>query len=428
MQVFKRAGRPGYYARWQADGRDHVRATGETSRTKALEALHRFVGESRGDQNLALPFQQLHRLLDAPEVSPVAGQYLASARLILRRVVASLPAAEQARVRQNIVREFREAQQTRIKIQEGWQAWRASANRESEPKMRTLQGYEAMWRRFQKWAESAGVNHLDDVSRGNAESYAADLWNSGVSPSTFNQHIKLLRSVFQALENQAGLSGNPWAHLKSRKRSLDEGRRNLTEAELATVLSRAEGNLRLMLHIGIFTGLRLGDVVNLRWENIEYHPTLREARPGFIVLVPLKTSRYRKILEMPIHPVLREILQKHRALNPHAVQLFPEESKAYALNSANVSEPIQRFFESCGLETTEKAAHGHRRRAIVRVGFHSLRHSFVSLCAKAKTPLHVVQKLVGHGSPLLTSDVYLHLDAEQKLAAIQSFPTITLER
>lgn len=47
----------------------------------------------------------------------------------------------------------------------------------------------------------------------------------------------------------------------------------------------------------------------------------------------------------------------------------------------------------------------------MRVGFHSLRHSFVSLCAKAKTPLHVVQKLVGHGSPLLTSDVYLHWDA-----------------
>jgi len=49
----------------------------------------------------------------------------------------------------------------------------------------------------------------------------------------------------------------------------------------------------------------------------------------------------------------------------------------------------------------------------------------VSLCAKAKTPLHVVQKLVGHGSPLLTSDVYLHLDAEQKKAAIEALPAIT---
>lgn len=370
----------------------------------------------------------MHQLLESPEASPVAGQYLASARLILRRVVAALPTAEQAQVRQEIVRDFRGGQHLQLKVKESWQAWRASANRESEPKARTPQGHDARWRRFQNWFEAAGLVHLDDIARGNAESYAADLWNSGISPSTFNQPIRHLRGVFQSLENRTGLAGNPWAHLKSRKRTLDEGRRNLTESELATVLNRAEGNLCLMLHIGLFTGLRLGDVVNLRWENIEYHPILREARPGFIVRIPLKTSRYRKILEMPIHPVLRDVLQKHRALNPQGQVLFPEESKAYAANSANVSEPIQRFIKSCGLETTEKAAHGHRRRAIVRVGFHSLRHSFVSLCAKAKTPLHVVQKWVGHGSPLLTSDVDLHLDAEQKLAAIQSFPTITLER
>ena len=60
----------------------------------------------------------------------------------------------------------------------------------------------------------------------------------------------------------------------------------------------------------------------------------------------------------------------------------------------------------------------------MRVGFHSLRHSFVSLCAKAKTPLHVVQKLVGHGSPLLTAEVYLHLDSEQKRDAIAALPKI----
>ena len=62
-------------------------------------------------------------------------------------------------------------------------------------------------------------------------------------------------------------------------------------------------------------------------------------------------------------------------------------------------DPIQELFEKCGIQTTEKAQHGHRRRAIVRVGFHSLRHSFVSLCTKAKTPLHVVQKIVGHATP-----------------------------
>ena len=63
MQIFKRKGRPGYYARWQIGGEDFVRATGETSRSKALESLHRFVSEGQSGQSLAEPFQRLLGLL-----------------------------------------------------------------------------------------------------------------------------------------------------------------------------------------------------------------------------------------------------------------------------------------------------------------------------------------------------------------------------
>ena len=245
-----------------------------------------------------------------------------------------------------------------------------------------------------------------------------------MSPNTFNQHIKFLRGAFAVLESRAGLLLNPWAHLKSRKKKMDEGRRNLTEDELKNVLTKARGNMRLMFHIGLFTGLRLGDVVNLRWENIEYDPVKREPRPGFIVFVPLKTSRFNKKMEIPIHPELAKLLAKYKSSATSRKLLVPRVSAAYAADTASVTRPIQEFYASCGIKTTEPAEHGHRRRAIVRVGFHSLRHSFVSLCAKAKTPLHIVQKLVGHGSPLLTSDVYLHLDSEQKREAIASLPKI----
>jgi len=248
--------------------------------------------------------------------------------MILRRIVGALPIAEQERVRKDIVREFRAGTGPELKINEARKTWRASANREFEPKARTLQGYDAMWRRFQRWAETSGLVHLDDISRANAETYAADLWDSSVSPSTFNQHIKLLRGVFQSLEHRAGLAANPWSHLKSRKRALDEGRRNLTETELAEVLHRAKGNLRLMLHLGLFTGLRLGDVVNLQWDNVEYDPILCEPWPGVIVLIPLKTSRYRKKLDLPIHPVLSLLIAEHKLQAPQPCELlFPKKPR-----------------------------------------------------------------------------------------------------
>src|ERR1039458_9308795 len=99
----------------------------------------------------------------------------------------------------------------------------------------------------------------------------------------------------------------------------------------------------------------------------------------------------------------------------------------HAKEQGKLSANIQAFFESCGIKTKEEIGEGHRRRAIVRVGFHSLRHTLVSLCAKSGAPLHIVQKLVGHGNPMLTSDKYLHIDEADKQAAISNLPSLELQ-
>ena len=424
MNLFKRPGRPGYYARWQVHGKDIVRATGETKRAKAVEALQRFVAESKGQLTIADEFGRLMQLVDSPSAQEQLGDHLSRARRLLFKIVDALPIGLQARIRQEVARELQNGQDRKLNLADGWSVWCENPNREFDPKAKTLAGYEAIWKRFRLWASTAGLSFLHEVTKAHAEDYSADLWKSKVSPNTFNQHIKFLRGAFSVLEARAGLLVNPWAHLKSRKKKLDEGRRNLSEIELKTVLTKARGNMGLMFHIGLFTGLRLGDVVTLRWENIEFDPVKNEPRPGFIVLVPLKTNRFNKKVDIPIHPVLAKLLAKHKTTPTAGKLLFPKESVAYHKDSSSVTKPIQEFFESCCIKTTEAPENGHRRRAIVRVGFHSLRHSFVSLCAKAKTPLHVVQKLVGHGSPLLTADVYLHLDSEQKREAIASLPKI----
>ncbi len=133
------------------------------------------------------PFQRLLALLDDPVILASAGQHLASARRILLKVRGALPPEQQARVRDEFARELRAEQDRKVRIADGWTEWRKCANRESEPKARTLAGYEAMWRRFQTWAAEATIPFLHDVTRSHAEDYAADLWGSAVSPSTFNQ-------------------------------------------------------------------------------------------------------------------------------------------------------------------------------------------------------------------------------------------------
>ena len=88
-----------------------------------------------------------------------------------------------------------------------------------------------------------------------------------------------------------------------------------------------------------------------------------------------------------------------------------------------MSRKIQQHFRNCGIETNEDTGDGQRRNRITRVGFHSLRHSFVSLCAASGVPQVAIQELVGHGSPAMTA-VYSHANDKQKASAVASLPVI----
>jgi integrase len=124
--------------------------------------------------------------------------------------------------------------------------------------------------------------------------------------------------------------------------------------------------------------------------------------------------------------------------------LFSEEVETYKKDPSAITSLIQEFFETCGIRTHKKdtgktpeykaalkkwKAEGKKGekptypRAVVEVGFHSMRHSFVSLCAAGGVPQVAIQHLVGHGSPEMTR-LYMHSDAQQARRAIQTLPTI----
>jgi hypothetical protein len=66
------------------------------------------------------------------------------------------------------------------------------------------------------------------------------------------------------------------------------------------------------------------------------------------------------------------------------------------------------------------------KRAVVEVGFHSLRHTFVSLCREANAPLAVVEAIVGHANPAMTRH-YTHIGEAAAGAAVAALPDITGE-
>jgi integrase len=279
-----------------------------------------------------------------------------------------------------------------------WQTYLASPGRpDSGPA--TLDQYHAEWKRFAAWlAGTPGIKTLAQVSDRMAQDYARTL--SGVSASTFNQHIGLLRLIWRVL----GVEPSPWRTVRRRRASRD-GRRELTAVELKTVIGSATGELRKLLLIGLYTGLRLGDACQLRHEDII---------DGVIRIIPAKTARSGRTVTIPVHPALATAIGKGKG------NITPASARLYRRNRSDLVQQIREHFESCGIATT--ADRGGLRKSCL-VGFHSLRHTFVSMCRVAGAPLAVVEAIVGHSNPAMTRH-YTHIGDDAARAAVSLLPRV----
>ena len=101
---------------------------------------------------------------------------------------------------------------------------------------------------------------------------------------------------------------------------------------------------------------------------------------------------------------------------------MPELAELYQRDDTGLVKRIRAVFERCGIET-RCTVKGYSRQG-VDVGFHSLRHSFVSLSANAGASLAAVQAVVGHSNPAMTRH-YLHADQNVVKDAVGLLPDVS---
>ena len=280
----------------------------------------------------------------------------------------------------------------------------------------TLGQYESQYDAFARWAEGRSeIKTLADVTPDLAREYAAHL-EQNVGAATFNKHIGLLELVWTVLAKQARITMNPWAEV-GRKHAAAQSRRELTIDELRTVCRSAQGEMRVLFALGIYTGLRMGDAATLRWNEVDLHRKI-------IRRIPMKTARRNpRPVMIPIHAALGAMLGEM----PEAERgeyILPDTAAVYLRDSGALSRRIQDFIESCGVKTHRPGTgRGTGERAVVDVGFHSLRHSFVSMCREGNAPLAVVEAIVGHSSPAMTRH-YTHVSELAAANAVNALPSV----
>lgn len=289
----------------------------------------------------------------------------------------------------------------------------------------TLNRYKSHFDGFVKWL----ANHYPEISKLNevtseiALDYSAYL-NRKYSPNTFNKYKNFLFSFYKTLEKPAAMQANPWhKDLIKRKRLTGKtnSKRELTIDELKSILEKAEGEELTFHALGIFTGMRLGDCATLKWSEVDLDRRI-------IVRIPNKTKHTSgEKIKIGIPPYLHALL----STTPKAKRkghVLADTSMLYETDPAALSRQIQDLFEKCGINTVQPGTgKGTKKRAIVEVGFHSYRHTYVSLNAMAGTPTAHVQQLVGHSNPAMTEH-YTHISDAAVVKYAQALPDPTVNK
>ncbi|MGW7041252.1 tyrosine-type recombinase/integrase [Streptomyces avermitilis] len=184
----------------------------------------------------------------------------------------------------------------------------------------------------------------------------------------------------------------------------------LTAEEAREFLAVASGHpLQPLFELALHTGLRKGELLGLRWEDLDLaggtasiRRTLQRTNSGGLTALPTKTHSSERRIALPT-PCLRSI-QQHRSRQRQEREAA---GKGWQVSGYVFTRPNGAPIE--GATLTRHFNSILRQARIRRIRFHDLRHSAATLLLEQGVELVVIKELLGHAHIGVTATVYAHV-------------------
>jgi site-specific recombinase XerD len=213
-------------------------------------------------------------------------------------------------------------------------------------------------------------------------------------------YLRTLKAAFNRAIDWEYIERNPFCKIKVSK-PLKVMPIFLSEYDFQKIVDLTNRySLRELFTVAFYTGMRLGEIVNLRWEDVNLEDRIIVVKNTSTFMTKNKKDRI-----IPISKKLLEIFYslKNKIIDSnHGVYVFlgPRRLK---FNSDYVTK---KFKDSVKLSTINQEVH-----------FHTLRHSFASNLVQRGVSLYVVKELLGH-EDIKTTQIYAHLQRENLFTAV----------
>jgi integrase len=250
-----------------------------------------------------------------------------------------------------------------------------------------------------------GERRLPDISRAAIQVLLAAKLRDGLSWETVHHIRCALSKVLGTAEEWGYISDNPVHKTRLPRRDCNSERPIVTPQQvkrLTTALPEPAKSIALLL---VLTGLRIGELLALRWKNTDLDDQMLRVTETVYEGHFDKPKTKRSVRAIPLCREAVSILSSLR-------------QDAY--------EPEQLVFATCsGRPLCRRNLLQRQLRptckelGLPRITWHALRHCHATLLDVVGAPLGTVQALLGHASPEVTRQIYLHAIPEEQRRAVE---------
>ena len=173
--------------------------------------------------------------------------------------------------------------------------------------------------------------------------------------------------------------------------------------------------------LALLTGLRIGEICALRWENVSLrNKTIRvdstmqrlrdyectgNGKTKVLIGSPKSDTSIRTI------PLTESAVRLCGQFDPHRPAAFLLTGTERFMEPRQLQKRLAKYTKECGLEG---------------VHFHTIRHTFATRCVEAGVEIKSLSEILGHANTTITLDRYVHSSMEMKRANMEKLSAVGL--
>jgi len=249
-----------------------------------------------------------------------------------------------------------------------------------------------------------GTRYLKDITPKLVEDFKTEKART-LKASSVNEYLSVLKAMLNLAVKWEHIRDNPIKQVKRLKVDATEPPHlSVEEATRLQDACREDRDLYTFTALGLNTGMRVGEIVNLTWADVDLRRRIVKVRPKAkaegVKAWRVKTGDLRDI---PVNDFLDGVLSRH----PRHI------ASPYVLHHQNGTPYTEKFMG----RPIERA--GKRAGLSVHVHPHLLRHTFGTALAANGVDIETIRRLMGHADIHMTMR-YLHAAPDRMKGAVET--------